>query len=448
MQILQNILTTMQNLYYFRVRQEKGEYFTLTIPFLHYCIIIIVLIIVFCSNLYVKYTIFLALQQGRSFEATVIMHYAKKENSQRVKFQDSHGNILYGTYKGKLKHIMGKKARVYGKIYRCDFLQFLKSCNIYHSTFSLLPKDDKKRIIRNFINEQHNNSIYANLYNALFLSDFLDKPLRQAVTALGLAHLIAISGFHLASLIIMFYSCVCPLYFLLHRYFCYRNALYDLGFLGLIFAFCYLVLIDFEPSFLRAFIMACVGYVILLNSLKVFSFVNLFICALFAIAWNPSLIFHIGFLLSVSGVFCIFLFMCHSGDYLHIKNKGVKISIGIVAFNIIIFMQMMPIVHYFFPYFSPYQLVSIPLSICFVVLFPLVFVLHIGKVGYIFDSLIHDVLTHDFYMSEYYTPLWFLVVYIIILFLAIRYKWSYVMSIILSLSFYCWNYKIYLSSSI
>ena len=279
-----------------------------------------------------------------------------------------------------------------------------------------------------------------------FLSDFLDKPLRQAVTALGLAHLIAISGFHLASLIIMFYSCVCPLYFLLHRYFCYRNALYDLGFLGLIFAFCYLVLIDFEPSFLRAFIMACVGYVILLNSLKVFSFVNLFICALFAIAWNPSLIFHIGFLLSVSGVFCIFLFMCHSGDYLHIKNKGVKISIGIVAFNIIIFMQMMPIVHYFFPYFSPYQLVSIPLSICFVVLFPLVFVLHIGKVGYIFDSLIHDVLTHDFYMSEYYTPLWFLVVYIIILFLAIRYKWSYVMSIILSLSFYCWNYKIYLSS--
>lgn len=443
------ILTTLKkgfiNLYYINTRQKKTNYFVLNIPLKHYCICVLCLFMLFCINLAYKYTIFLELQQGRSFEATILNHYSKKENSESFKFQDSNGNVFYATYKGKFKNIVGKHAQVYGKIYRCSFLRFLKSCNIYHSSFSLLPKDEIRRNFVHFINNQHESGLSANLYNALFFASNLAYPLRQSATALGLAHLIAISGFHLASLTCMFYIFICPLYFLFHRYFCYRNALYDLALLGLLFGFCYLTLINFEPSFLRAFLMACVGYIIVYSGLQILSFMNLLLCVLFAYANNPSLIFHVGLSLSICGVFCIFLFLQHIGKHLRSSSKIKKIVIGIVLFDCIIFLQMMPIVHFYFPYFSPYQLVSIPLSIVFFLLFPCLIILHIFQYGAVFDSIIEDIVAHDFFMSQIYTPLWLLIIYLILLILAIRYRLAYFLSLVFAFLFYCWNLIHYLS---
>lgn len=434
----------MQKIYYMQIRQQKHSLFVLQIPLSHYIIIFCILIGFCLVNAFIKYQTFLEMKNGRVFEATIVLHYTKKENSERFKLQDSQGNVFYATYKGKFKSLIGKKASVYGKIYRCSFLQFLRSCNIYNSSLSLIPSEDKKRILRNFINSQHESILPANLYNALFFADNLLKPLRQSSIALGLAHIIAISGFHLAVLSLMFYIIVCPIYFLLHRFFCYRNAVYDLGLLGLVFAYCYLVLIDFEPSFLRAFLMACFAYVILFCGLKITNFLNLLLCVLFALSWNVSLLFHIGFLLSIAGVFCIFLFIRHIGALLTGYKRFQKLLIGVVLFDCIIFMQMIPIVHYFFPQFSPYQLVSIPLSICFVFLFPLVVIAHIFGFGNIFDSLILQVVEHEFILSSLYTPLWFLALYILLCLLAIRFLWAYFLSIVCACIFYAINLKIFL----
>ncbi|RDU66963.1 competence protein ComE [Helicobacter didelphidarum] len=441
--ILKKMFYFFKNIYYINIRQQKNNYFSIQIPFIHYCISLLILGLTLCGNLYYKYTIFIDLKQGRSFEATIINHYPKSKVSERFKFQDSNSNVFYGTYRGKFKNIIGKKAQVYGKIYHCSFLQFLKSCNIYNSTFSLLPIDNVKRTATNFIMQQHEYFYAANLYNALFFSQQLAKPVRDTSVALGLAHLIAISGFHLAALMIIFYALISPIYFFFHRFFCYRNAIFDLGFLGLLFAFFYLALIDFEPSFLRAFIMACVAYFIVFSGLKIFSFMNLFLCVFLACANNPSLIFHIGFLLSVSGVFYIFLFVQHIEPYLRLQGIIKRICIGILLFNCIIFLQMMPIVHYVFPYFSPYQLISIPLSIAFFLLFPCLIFLHIIGQGSLFDSLILLVVEHKFLLSEVYTPLWLLLIYIFLTLLSIRYKTIYYMTIILSLLFYFWNLKIF-----
>lgn len=444
MNVLHVIKCKIQQIYYMQIRQHKQSLFAIQFPLSHYIILFCVLIGLCFVNLFIKYQTFLEMKKGRVFEATIVLHYTKKENSERFKLQDTQGNVFYATYKGKFKSLIGKKASVYGKIYRCNFLQFLRSCNIYNSSLSLIPSQDKKRVLRNFINAQHENTLSANLYNALFFADNLEKPLRQSSIALGLAHIIAISGFHLAVLSLMFYIIICPFYFLFHRFFCYRNAVYDLGLLGLIFAYCYLVLIDFEPSFLRAFLMACFAYLILFCGLKITNFLNLLLCVLFALSWNISLLFHIGFLLSIAGVFCIFLFMRHVGILLAGYKLLQKVLIGVILFDCIIFMQMIPIVHYFFPQFSPYQLVSIPLSICFVFLFPLVIVAHVFGFGDIFDSFILEVVEHEFILSSLYTPLWFLAIYLLLCLLAIRFLWAYILSILCACIFYAINLNLFL----
>lgn len=444
MNVLRVLTTKIQQIYYVQIRQHKSSLFELQIPFLHYLFICCVLIGLCSLNLFMKYQTFLSMKKGSVFEATIILHYTKKENSERFKLQDSQGNVFYATYKGKFKPIAGKKAQVYGKIYRCTFLQFLRSCNIYNSSLSLMPSVDKKQAFRSFINVQHKDKLTSNLYNALFFADNLEKPLRQSSIALGLAHIIAISGFHLAVLSLMFYSIACPFYFIFHRFFCYRNAIYDLGLLGLIFAYCYLVLIDFEPSFFRAFLMACFAYGILFCGLKITNFLNLFLCVLFALSWNISLLFHIGFLLSIAGVFCIFLFMRHVGTLLLGYNRLKKFLLGVILFNCIIFIQMMPIVHFFFPQFSPYQLVSIPLSILFVVIFPLVIIAHIFGFGDIFDSVILQVVAHDFVLSSFYTPLWFIVLYLLLCLFAMRFILAYFASIVCAVVFYGINIKFFL----
>lgn len=454
---LQTLIHKIKQIYYSQIRQSKQSSFVLQIPLRHYLIIFCILLSLCFVNLFMKYQTFLAMKKGSVFEATILLHYTKKENSERFKLQDSQGNVFYTTYRGKFKPLAGKKALVYGKIYRCSFLRFLRSCNIYNSSLSLIPSLDKKLALRKFINNQHDNKLYegdinntndknlaANLYNALFFADNLEKPLRQSSIALGLAHIIAISGFHLAVLSFMFYVLICPFYFLFHGFFCYRNAVYDLGFLVLIFVYCYLVLIDFEPSFLRAFLMACFGYLILFCGLQITNFLNLLLCVLFALSWNMSLLFHIGFLLSVAGVFCIFLFIRHIGTLLRGYNKLQKILIGVILFDCIIFLQMMPIVHYFFPQFSPYQLVSIPLSICFAFIFPLLVILHVFGFGGVFDSVILQVVAHDFIVSSIYTPLWFLAIYILLCFLAMRFLWAYLASIACACVFYCISLAVFL----
>ncbi len=438
---LKNLILKTKQYYYIDIRQKKNDFFAIDIPIKHYIIIISLLLLLCCVNVFNKYNTFLELKSGIEFEAMVKFHYTKNKNSERFKFQDTKGNILYGNYKGKFKNIIGKKVRVYGKIYKCTFFQFLKSCNIYNSTFSLLPIDSNKHAFIQFISNQHESKLATNLYSALFLATHLDKSLRHVANSLGLSHLIAISGFHLTILLFMFYAFVSPIYFLLHKYFCYRNAMYDLGLLGLIFAYCYLTLIDFEPSFFRAFIMACVGYIMLYLGVRIFNFFNLILCTLIALAFNVSLLFHIGFILSISGVFYIFLFIRYFDIISQCRIK--QLLINIVLFNCIIFLQMIPIAHYFFPYFSIYQLISIPLSICFTILFPLLIIIHLLGYGYIFDTIIESVVNHHFLLSEYYTPIWFLIPYIIISLLSIRFKIAYILLNICAFVFYTINCVIY-----
>ncbi|WP_034558651.1 ComEC/Rec2 family competence protein [Helicobacter muridarum] len=455
----------IQNIYYLNTRHSKAIYFDIKIPIRHYICLILFLLIILCINLYNKYQIFQELKDGRTFEARIINHYSKPKSKSKIKtssetfrFQDNFGNTYYGIYRGKFKNLKGMKAIVYGKIYNCSFWQFLKSCKIYHSSFNILPEKQIKSSLTKFIQSQHKNPLIANLYNTLFFAETLDSSVRQAAIALGISHLIAISGLHLSALLGIFLLFITPIYFCLHRYFCYRNAMYDLGLLGLIFSFIYLWLIDFQPSFLRAFIMFCIGFFMMFNGIKILNMMNLFLCVILAIALNPNLIFNIGFILSISGVFYIFLFIKYfikSQRYSTTKSldnsnkelnslKLLKLFFKLILFMLIIFLQMIPITHIFFPYFSPMQLISIPLGIIFPLVFPLLIFMHITGFGDIFDFIIEQTMTHEFLLSQVTTPIWLITSYIILSLFAIYNKLAYFASLIMAISFYIYNIIIYL----
>ena len=96
--------------------------------------------------------------------------------------------------------------------------------------------------------------------------------------------------------------------------------------------------------------------------------------------------------------------------------------------------------HYFFPYFSPYQLVSIPASVAFVVFFPLVIVLHIFGFGGIFDRWLDMVVNAQISSIDYYLPLPLTLIYVAMSFGAIASKKIYVAMLVCALGF--WGYML------
>lgn len=419
--------------------------------------VISALICIFICNLGVKYYQYskLDFDSPQEIFGQIILQYPKTKEKELkngdkkishyfvLKISDFDGNVFYTTSKEDLKNITNRYGRFYGRLSKCDFTQFLKSCYFNVYGISLLHKRDYRDKIREFIDFQHPiktssseskdfanaENLVGNLYRALFIADPLHKDWRDLSNTLGLSHIIAISGFHLGILSAFLYAIFCPLYrYFQKRYFSYRNEAYDLGVVILGFMFAYLLLLDYQPSFFRSFVMAAMGFLVYFSGVRLVSFPLLLFVCLFCIAFSPRLIFNIGFILSVSGVFYIFLFMKHF-------PKIPKIPYWI-CFNFAIFYNIAPIVHYFFPYFSPYQLISIPVGIVFVVFFPLSLVLHFFHLGYFLDDFFWRMLVVKPPFIEYYAPLWLSISYVGLSLLAIFSHKAYWLLNISSIGFF------------
>ena len=59
-----------------------------------------------------------------------------------------------------------------------------------------------------------------------------------------------------------------------------------------------------------------------------------------------------------------------------------------LLFNTLIFVDMLPLVHWFFPYFTPLSALSILLSLLFVIFFPAMLIAHIVGLGALCDSFL------------------------------------------------------------
>ncbi|MCT7462573.1 ComEC/Rec2 family competence protein [Aliarcobacter cryaerophilus] len=295
----------------------------------------------------------------------------------------------------------------------------------------------KEKIIKN-IEENHDDFMIRELFNALFLAIPVSSQLRDIITAYGIAHVVALSGFHIVVLsFVIYWILYFPYSFLQNRYFPYRNRRFDILLITMAILFYYLLLTDIVPSLLRAFVLFSLGLYLLRSNIKVISYLTLFYTFLIVIALFPQYIFNIGFWFSIFAVFYIYLFIQY------FKN-GNKILLYIF-FNIWMFLIFNPIVHFFFAQTAIEQFYSIPITIFFTIFYPLEIVAHIFNISSYFDDYLKIFLENKIYVYEVFTPFYFFVLYIIFSFLSIWSKKSFFILNILMIGF---NFYLYISGYI
>ncbi|MGL2381713.1 ComEC/Rec2 family competence protein [Helicobacter pylori] len=411
----------------------------------------VVLSLLLAINLYLEYLNYQKLDFSKptSLNAQILLQYPKTKDQKTyfvLKLQ-SKGMIFYTTIKEPLKNLQYRHAQFFGKIKSCSFLESLKSCFFQTYSFSLTRKQDFKSHLRHFIDSAHSNALVGNLYRALFIGDNLNKDLRDRANALGINHLLAISGFHLgilsASVYFLFSLFYTPLQ---KRYFPYRNAFYDIGVLVWVFLLGYLLLLDFLPSFFRAFLMGLLGFLACFFGVRILSFKLLILACCIAIALLPKLLFSVGFLLSVCGVWYIFLFLKHTQIFFK-TSSFLRRSFQVISLSVLVFLNMLIVAHAFFPMFSPYQLFSIPLGLIFIVFFPLSLFLHAVGLGSLLDDILSMPLTIP--TISVYSPLWLLGAHLCLTILSARFFKVYLSMNVLSAGFFlycCYQYIIMPSS--
>ncbi len=407
----------------------------------------VILSLLLAINLYLEYLNYQKLDFSKptSLNAQILLQYPKTKDQKTyfvLKLQ-SKGMIFYTTIKEPLKNLQYRHAQFFGKIKSCSFLESLKSCFFQTYSFSLMRKQDLKSHARHFIDSVHSNALVGNLYRALFIGDSLNKDLRDRANVLGINHLLAISGFHLGILSMSVYFLFSLFYTPLQkRYFPYRNAFYDIGVLVWVFLLGYLLLLDFLPSFFRAFLMGLLGFLACFFGVRILSFKLLVLACCIAIALLPKLLFSVGFLLSVCGVWYIFLFLKHTQIFFKDSSFWMR-SFQAIALSVLVFLNMLIVVHAFFPMFSPYQLFSIPLGLIFIVFFPLSLFLHAVGLGSLLDHFLSMPLTIPTISVS--SPLWLLGVHLFLTILSTRFFKVYLSMNVLSAGFFlycCYQYII------
>ncbi|MCQ2812429.1 ComEC/Rec2 family competence protein [Helicobacter pylori] len=407
----------------------------------------VVLSLLLAINLYLEYLNYqnLDFSKPTSLNAQILLQYPKTKDQKTyfvLKLQ-SKGMIFYTTIKEPLKNLQYRHAQFFGKIKSCSFLESLKSCFFQTYSFSLTRKHNFKSHVRHFIDSVHSNALVGNLYRALFIGDSLNKDLRDRANALGINHLLAISGFHLGILSVSVYFLFSLFYTPLQkRYFPYRNAFYDIGVLVWVFLLGYLLLLDFLPSFFRAFLMGLLGFLACFFGVRLLSFKLLVLACCIAIALLPKLLFSVGFLLSVCGVWYIFLFLKHTQIFFK-TSSFLRRSFQVISLSTLVFLNMLIVAHAFFPMFSPYQLFSIPLGLIFIVFFPLSLFLHAVGLGSLLDHILSMPLIIPTISVP--SPLWLLGVHLFLTILSVRFFKVYLSMNVLSAGFFlycCYQYII------
>ncbi|MCT7553738.1 ComEC/Rec2 family competence protein [Aliarcobacter butzleri] len=315
-----------------------------------------------------------------------------------------------------------------------DFIDYLKGFYTKTIYFDELQKEQtfKDKIIKN-IENNHQDEKIIELFNALFLAVSVSKELRDVITAYGIAHVVALSGFHLVVLsFVIYWILYFPYKFFQDRYFPYRNRKLDILLITTAILFYYLILTDIVPSLLRAFVMFCLGIYLLRSNIKILSYMTLFYTFLIVIAFYPKYIFSIGFWFSIFAVFYIYLFIQYFKNY----DKWLLF----IFFNIWMFLIFNPIVHYYFPQTSYEQFYSIPITIFFNFFYPAEIFAHIFGFSNYFDEYLKIFIEHKIYVYEVFTPLYFYILYLFVSFLSIWSKKAFIMLNILMIGFNIYMY--------
>ena len=388
---------------------QKPELFSNSKEFIGVSVLLVLLLFIHLSFKYYSYQTFISKPFYYTY-AEVLNAYSKKKNNrvyQVIKLRSDEGYTFYTTTHRR-ETFAHKRLRL--QIFPDKGIDFWE----YLGTFYVKSKikhqeklpDTFKTSLKKSVALQHREHNLQQFYNAIFFATPLDAHLREHIAKLGVSHLVALSGFHIGILWGLIYGILLLLYSpLQQRFFPYRFALFDVGLVAMLILGTYVWFVGSPASLLRSYAMVFVGWAVLLMGLELLSFRFLSLVMLLLLVIFPSLLVSLGFWLSVTGVFYIFLLL----RYFDSTNKWI---VTLLVIPLGIFMLMLPIVHTVFGMTSSYQLLSPLLSILFVPFYPLVMLLHLLGLGGILDSVLLWLFSLPQESQEKLLPLWAMVGYV------------------------------------
>ncbi len=352
---------------------EKPKFFIDTKSFMVFAIIMGLVVVV---RLGISYSNYIAFVQKPFYytEADVLQSYLKQKSNKTytvLKLQSKEGWIFYTTTP-VIESFDGYRLRI--MVFPSNEVSFWAYLGNFYLKSRIKKKTKISQTFKNkvlqHIESQHPDKKIASFYNAIFFAQTIDQSFRDAISRLGANHIIALSGFHLGILWLVIYRLLWLVYApLQQRYFPYRFALLDVGAVVIVFLAWYVWFVDAPPSLIRSYGMVLIGWMIVLSGVALINFGFLYSVVMFLLALLPNLLVSYAFWLSVAGVHSIFLLLKYA-------QSVDKLTIALLIIPIGAFVLMLPIVHGLFGVTTPYQLLSIILSLLFAPFYLLTIALH------------------------------------------------------------------------
>jgi len=388
-----------------------------------------------CSTIFWDYQNFKEIKEENFYrgEFKVLNHYHKytKHHKKYSVLKLRHKNFtFYTTSWVDLPNLIENKISLIINTEKITFLDFMMGFYTFSFDLNILETKNLRTDLRNYISNLHQQKLVKELFSAIFLAIPPSMEVREKIVFLGIAHLIAISGFHLGLLsFILFLILKIPYQFFQNRFFPYRNKKVDLTTIILLLLFCYLIFTNSPPSLIRAFIMMIFLFYLHLRNYKILLFSTLFVIILLIISIFPKLFFSVAFWFSIAGIFYIYLFLHH---FKHLN----KILIFILI-HFWVYLLMIPLTHIIFIDFTFYQLFSPIISMLFIPFYPIEILLHITPFANILDPFIEKLFNISPIVYQLQTSYEFATLYIMVSLLSIKFKQSlYLLALILTLFFF------------
>jgi len=324
----------------------------------------------------------------KQYTKTKLTKTGKTKTYQVLKLKSDQGFTFYSTASKNLKDIKFRTIKLEAWAGKISFYEYMHGFYCFSKILEVYEDDSYKTALNTFIDAQHKTQDISLVYQALFTAKQIPYKLQKTFSQLGVSHLIAISGFHLGVLsTLLFFLIKYPYKFLQNKYFPYRSYKLDSFFAIFIVLFSYLLFLDLPPSVLRAFVMLLIGFILYDREIEILSMQTLVLTIIIVLSLFPRLYFSLGFWLSVSGVFYIFLFL------IHFKDRSKIWQFLVLPFWV--YLLMLPLSLTIFSNFSLYHPLSIIWTSLFSIFYPLAMILHAIGFGGLLDFILRWLIDLD-----------------------------------------------------
>jgi len=352
-------------------------------------------------------------------DAEVLTQYVKEGERGRysvLKLRGEGGMLFYTSGPELLRPLVGYRLQLRIPTERLDFYGFMNGFYAPSTILYLYPVRNARMTLAEKIASLHRDHREGEIFAALLTASPLAKETRQALSALGVSHLMAISGFHLGLLSLLLFAGIDPLLKMVQsRRFPYVNRRLPSFLLVAAVLFGYLWFLDYVPSLVRAFAMLCIGYLLYDRGIRIVSMQTLFVTVLLLAALWPRLALSLGFWLSVAGVFYILLFLKHFSGW---SKTGQFFGV-----HLWVYAMMLPLSLFWFETFGPMHPLSILWSMLFIAFYPLTLALHLVGMEQLLAGPVALLL--DTARSGFATvPLWGVLLHTACALAAVAWRWA------------------------